>query len=270
MEKNAFFSVITITYNSSSTVERTLKSILSQTYKNYEYIIVDGASTDGTLEIIKKYEPLFDGRIKCISEKDNGIYNAMNKGLLRSTGTIIGIVNSDDWLEPNALQTVFSMSKGVEDSLNTLYCGSVFFHYANGEKQLFKSNRKRFYQGIPHHSYGFGAYHPAIFVGKNVYSSVGLFDENFKIEADTDFIYRCYVNKKHFEFTDEVLSNMSDGGASNVVHLKKYYREKKYFIKKNGITGFNAFITMTFFLIRILLKKCLPVHFSKMIREIRK
>lgn len=264
------FSVITITYNSSQTVERTLISLLSQTYKNFEYIIVDGASSDNTIEIIEKYEPLFEGRMKWRSEKDNGIYNAMNKGVSRATGDIIGIVNSDDWLEPNTLQIVFEMSQNVDNACDALYCGSVYFHYENGEKQLLRSNRQRFFDGIPKHSYNYGAYHPAIFVGRSVYSSVGLFDENFKIEADTDFIYRCYLNNKHFEFTDEVLSNMADGGISNVVNLKKYYKEKKYFIKKNSIKGIKAFVVMSAFIMRILIKKYVPTSISIYFREIRK
>ncbi len=264
------FSIITISYNSASTIERTIKSILNQTFKNYEYIIVDGMSSDSTIDIVRKYEPLFEGRLKWTSEKDGGIYNAMNKGVARASGDVIGIVNSDDWLEPNALQKVYELTSRVEYVHDTLFCGSVYFHYANGEKQLFLSDKKRFYEGIPHHSYNFGAYHPAIFVGKNVYDTVGLFDENFKIEADTDFIYRCYMNKKTFVFTNEVLSNMADGGASNVINIKRYYREKKYFLKKNNIHGLAAAILMTKFLIRISIKKILPDSMSKLIREIRK
>lgn len=264
------FSIITISYNSASTIERTINSILSQTFKNYEYIIVDGMSSDSTIDIVKKYDPFFEGRLKWNSEPDNGIYNAMNKGVTRASGDIIGIVNSDDWLEPNALQKVYELTSNIENAQDTLFCGSVYFHYANGEKQLFLSDKKKFYEGIPHHSYNFGAYHPAIFVGKNVYDTVGLFDENFKIEADTDFIYRCYINNMTFVFTNEVLSNMADGGASNVINIKKYYREKKYFLKKNNIYGLAAAILMTKFIIRISIKKILPDSMSKLIREIRK
>ena len=92
------FSIITISFNSGKTIERTLCSVLNQTYYDYEYIIVDGGSKDETLDIIKRYEPMFEGRLKWKSEPDKGIYDAMNKGIMRSSGDIIGIVNSDDWL----------------------------------------------------------------------------------------------------------------------------------------------------------------------------
>ena len=107
MNNQPQFSIITICYNSSATIERTIKSVLAQTFTDYEYIIVDGGSKDSTLDIVKKYEPLFDGRMKWKSEPDKGIYDAMNKGISRSSGTIIGIVNSDDWLEADALESAF-------------------------------------------------------------------------------------------------------------------------------------------------------------------
>ena len=83
------FSIITICFNSEKTIERTIKSVLTQTFADYEYIIVDGGSRDSTLDIVKKYEPLFEGRMKWKSESDRGIYDAMNKGIMRSSGTII-------------------------------------------------------------------------------------------------------------------------------------------------------------------------------------
>ena len=90
-------SLITVTFNSSETLRDTIQSVLLQSYPNVEYIIVDGHSQDTTIEIIKKYEPLFQGRLKWISEKDKGLYDAMNKGIRMATGDIIGIINSDDF-----------------------------------------------------------------------------------------------------------------------------------------------------------------------------
>ena len=90
-------SIITATYNSAKTLERTFQSVLNQTFKEIEYWVIDGGSTDGTLDIVRKYEPIFGGRMHWISERDKGIYDAMNKGVSRCTGDIIGLLNSDDF-----------------------------------------------------------------------------------------------------------------------------------------------------------------------------
>ena len=90
------FSLITVCYNSANTIEDTFRSVLKQTYQNFEYIVIDGCSTDKTVELIKKYASIFHGKMRWISEKDNGIYDAMNKGIKMASGDIIGIINSDD------------------------------------------------------------------------------------------------------------------------------------------------------------------------------
>lgn len=136
MDKKPFFSIITISFNSEKTIERTINSVLAQTCKNYEYIVVDGNSKDATLDIIKKYEPMFEGRMSWKSEPDKGIYDAMNKGIRRSKGDIIGIVNSDDWLEPNALENVWNAFEENGKSLDAVYCGWIKFHYDNGDVQI--------------------------------------------------------------------------------------------------------------------------------------
>ncbi len=257
-EHSPFFSIITVSYNSARTIEMTIRSVLEQSYKDYEYIIVDGASTDCTMSIVRQYEPLFGGRMRWVSEPDSGIYNAMNKGVRLAKGSVIGIVNSDDWLEPDALRDVSHCAMSETECDNVLYAGSIVFHYQNGVKQLMMSDRQRFYEGIPHHSYNYGLFHPATFVGRRVYDEVGLFDENFKIEADTDFIYRCYVAHKKFVFLCGVLSNMQDGGASNKIRLKKYYKEKCYFAEKNNITGIKAWLFLSKCMMKMMVKNIMP------------
>ena len=108
-----FISIITVCYNSENTIERTITSVLHQDFKDYEYIIIDGASRDKTLYIIKQYEPLFKGRLKLISEPDKGIYDAFSKGCRLATGRFVWIVNSDDYLEPDALNTI---NKAIKDT----------------------------------------------------------------------------------------------------------------------------------------------------------
>ena len=99
-------SVITVCYNSKKTIEDTIKSVLNQTYQNYEYIIIDGCSTDGTIDLVKSYIPKFNGRLTFISEPDKGIYNAMNKGIRKATGDLICLLNSDDYYELDAFETM--------------------------------------------------------------------------------------------------------------------------------------------------------------------
>ena len=185
------FTIITICYNSEKTVERTIKSVLAQTNIDYEYIIVDGASKDATLDIIKRSVPLFEGRMKWQSEPDNGIYDAMNKGIMHASGEIIGIVNSDDWLEPKALETVEKAYISNGRSLDTIYSGGMFFHCVNGSIQKLMPNKRSLerYAKIGDIA---GIRHPATFVPKNIYNSFGMFDTRMKVSADADFLLRFY------------------------------------------------------------------------------
>ena len=213
------FSIITIAYNSAQTIERTLKSVLAQTYTDFEYIIVDGASKDKTMDIVKQYEPLFEGRMKWVSEPDTGIYNAMNKGIIRSTGEIIGIVNSDDWLEPNALQILVDEITRDSSNREKILTGEVLFHYVDGTTQHYPTSYERYEYFAKR--YRMGLNHPATFVPRVIYDKIGIFDERFKLYADADFIIRCCKAGVGVCFIHKVLSNMADGGASNVRSKKE-------------------------------------------------
>lgn len=213
MNKQPQFSIITICYNSSATIERTIKSVLAQSFTDYEYIIVDGGSKDSTLDIVKKYEPLFEGQMKWKSEPDKGIYDAMNKGIERSSGTIIGIVNSDDWLEADALENVYDCFVNNDRSEDYLYTGGILFHNQDGTTKKMMSNLQSFYKQA--HLYIMsGIRHPATFVPKKVYDTIGLFDSQMRLSADQDFILRCHFNGVQFVAIEHVLSNMAAGGLS--------------------------------------------------------
>ncbi len=244
------FSIITIAFNSEKTIERTIKSVLAQTCKDYEYVIVDGASKDGTIDIVRNYEPLFDGRLKWKSEPDKGIYNAMNKGIERSTGDIIGIVNSDDWLEPDALDIVAKSFENNGRNTNALYCGGIMFHTENGILRHLKADKEVFLRKSRNYVLA-GIRHPATFVPKQVYSNVGLFDETIKIAADADFILRCKFNGVNIITINSYLSNMADGGLSN---RKGIYRigknDRRIILKKNGVTGFHYCYQMTYWILK--------------------
>ena len=121
------FSIITVCYNSEKTIRRTFESVLSQSFTDYEYIVVDGNSKDSTVEIIKEYEPKFNGRMHWISEPDNGIYDAMNKGIRMAKGDFINMMNSDDQIAPNALQYVSGLRMIFASGfLESLVGGALF------------------------------------------------------------------------------------------------------------------------------------------------
>ena len=233
------FSIITICFNSEDTIERTIKSVLAQTFTDYEYIIVDGGSKDSTLDIVKKYEPLFEGRLKWKSEPDKGIYDAMNKGIERSSGTIIGIVNSDDWLETDALETVYASFVDNGERTDSIYTGGIVFHYQDGTTKRMMTNLQSFYKQT--HLYIMsGIRHPATFVPKIIYDKHGLFDADMKLSADQDFILRCHFHGVKFVAIEKVLSNMAAGGLSTIGDKKAKMcsrNDRKRMLKKFGKGG---------------------------------
>lgn len=197
-------TVITVCLNSEATIRQTIESVLQQSYKNIEYIVVDGQSTDKTLEIIREYISLFDGRMQYISEKDNGIYDAMNKGILRASGDVIGIINSDDWYEKDALEKV---AKCFEDANVEAAYGEIWLIDQNGEREYHTSGST-----FPPH--------PATFIKREVYQQYGLFDLNYRIASDRELLLRFIAEGICFRRIDEILANFRRIGISNVNGLE--------------------------------------------------
>ncbi len=201
---NRKVSIITPCLNSEKTIEDTIKSVLNQTYKNIEYIVVDGGSSDRTMEIVKKYEPLFQGRMRYVSEPDKGIYNAMNKGIKMSTGSLIGIINSDDYYESYTIEHVVNSMSA--DKYQVLY----------GWLRVLQ--RKHFVKYIQTTHLEFpdkAVAHPTCFVSRDVYRKYGLFLESLKLSADYEFLLRLYKSEAvKFILLPEVLANFRLGGAS--------------------------------------------------------
>lgn len=211
---NVLVSIITVCYNSAKTIRRTLESVLQQTYDHYEYIVIDGASSDDTLEILKSYEPLFDGKMKIISETDSGIYDAMNKGIEKASGKLIGIVNSDDFYEEKALEIMVRKYEELQREHVVLY---GFQRNLSGEKE--KS------VVLFHHDFLSQQMitHPTCFVSKSVYRDFGMFDTSYKSSADYEFMLRIfYGNQVFFQPVYEIISNFQLGGMSS---SEKGYRE---------------------------------------------
>lgn len=207
-------SIITVCYNSEKTISRTIESVLNQTIYDLdeniqvEYIVVDGASTDNTLKIIDSYRAKFDNKqglsLKVISEKDAGIYDAMNKGIKASAGEIIGIINSDDFYEPEALEKVAIAGSGAGDPL-VIYGGCK--HWIDGKLDSINTYTPDFLEKR-------SMAHPACFITRTSYDAVGLYDLKYPFVADYDLLIRMKANPKvEFIRVDAPLANFTSGGA---------------------------------------------------------
>ena len=214
-------SLITVTYNSSKTLRDTIVSVLAQTYQDIEYIIIDGLSKDNTMEIIKEYEPQFKGRIRWVSEKDSGLYDAMNKGFRMATGEVIGIINSDDLIaEPTAIEDVVRCFES-NNSIDAVYADLYYVAQNDTSKVIryWKSGNQRPF------AKGWHPAHPTFYVKKVVCEKSGLFDLSFKFAADFELMLRL-IEKEHIKlyYLPKALVRMRLGGTtskslSNIINI---------------------------------------------------
>lgn len=234
MNNKPLISIITVSYNSRKTISRTIESVLNQTYTNIEYIIIDGLSNDGTINIIKEYEKKFNNKnikYKWVTERDNGIYDAMNKGIEIATGEIIGIINSDDFYELTAIENlVYEYNR---DESYDVYHGIVKYYDNNKLTMIRASNEVSLKKHMIEH--------PGCFVKKDIYREMNNFDCSYKYAADYDFLCKLSENKKKFLLFDKIVANFFDGGAGDCLDSaieaikiqKKYgYINRKKFIYK--------------------------------------
>lgn len=205
MKTNPLVSIITVVYNGASTIEQTIQSVINQTYKNIEYIIIDGKSTDGTQSIVNKY---MDRIAYFVSEEDKGLYDAMNKGICHASGDIIGIINSDDWYEQGAVSKVVETFISNDDT--SLVYGDVLVHDKDRGQRLVKP------QELKTMWYQMAMSHPTVFIRKAIYEKHGLFDLQCGIIADYELVLRLYSRKAVFRYIADVLAHFRLGGLSQI------------------------------------------------------
>lgn len=241
-------SIITVVYNGEKYLEQTIQSVLNQTYTNIEYIIIDGKSTDKTLDIIKKY----DNEISFwSSEPDKGIYDAMNKGIKKADGDYIGILNSDDYYELNAVEHIVNEISKFPDAdvlFGNIYKLNMYF-----PEKILQNNMKG-----TNLTKGFSIWHPTTFVKQQIYTKHGLFDTSYKIAADYDLLLRFYLKNCKFQYINKVITNFREGGMSD---YNNGTAQEQFRIHREHTTLWNAHFAK----IKLQIKELLQKLFKKLL-----
>lgn len=225
-------SIITVTYNSAKYVDDCINSIIRQNYKNIEYIVIDGNSTDGTLDIIKKYSSYIT---KLVSEEDDGMYDALNKGMQLATGDVVGILNSDDVL---AAADVISeiVNCFQQNNVDSLYGDLVYVDPFDLQKVL------RFWKGLPYDrrrfKYGWMPAHPTFYIRRELIEKFGGYESRYFTAADFEFMVRyLFYFKVSSCYLPRLIVKMRMGGASNESLGRRLIANRRDYLamKKNKI-----------------------------------
>lgn len=249
-------SIITIAYNSAATIRGTIESVVGQQYPNKEYIIIDGSSTDATMDIVKSFGNAID---TVISERDNGISDAFNKGVRRATGDLIVIINSDDRLAEGALQKVADTWDGESDVWSGNYIA------VNNEGESFRIKPTLRFTVPPYFQ---RAVHQGRFITKSLYDRIGLYDENLRYPMDLDLLIRATRMGAKFQYVDTDVAYFSLGGATADSIFKKR-KDYIYMIRKNGGNLLQAYTFYSFLILTQTTKQFLSLLSRDFIRRIR-
>ena len=238
-------SIITITYNAEKSLETTIKSVISQSYVNIEYIIIDGGSTDQTVKIIEKYQ---DHIQYWISEPDKGISDAWNKGIAASSGNIIGILNAGDYFEKDCLSKVIQKLNVNEFEVTygtTILVDENPLHTKTVHGNFNPNNL----------SVGLGFYHPGTFASRLVYERVGSFNCNYRFAMDCDWFLRCHKQGVIFKKIDNICYMPTDG----ISHKSRFsaYGEYLQTLVNNGYSPYLVYWSMVVVSIRAVIGKLL-------------
>lgn len=216
-------SIITISYNSGKTIEKTIQSVISQNYDNLEYIIIDGGSSDETMNIVSKYKESIS---YVVSEPDKGISDAFNKGIKTSTGEIIGIINSDDLLLPNALETI---NESYSEYIDVYVGGLRIF-------DPISDNCNIAYPSIKYSvkSRDMIVCHPSTFISRVAYDKFGLYKINYRYMMDLDLLIRMSQGGASIKSINKVLAQFTCGGVTDNTNFKKGIKEYATMLLENG------------------------------------
>lgn len=222
-------SIITVTFNSEKTLRRAMDSVLGQEYENFEYIIVDGGSTDGTVDIIRSYK---DKVTRWISEPDKGISDAFNKGIAMATGDIIGLINSDDGLMPDALRYVADSY----DSDTDVYFGQLVIWDEKSNTRVIDTPSLHYNHYDANH-----ICHPSMFVAKKAYDRYGIYDVSCKYVMDYELILRFQRLNAKFRLVPEPLAFFTLGATTTIYgYSRERLKETELCIRRNGASNIDV------------------------------
>lgn len=229
-------SLITATYNSAETVRDTLQSVLNQTFKGIDYIIIDGNSKDNTMDIVKEFEPKFEGRLRWVSEKDKGIYDAMNKGVRMAQGDIVGILNSDDFFASNDVLEKVNAAFTENPAIDGVYADVRYVDWDDTGKTVRMFSGKDFTREKL--CWGKMPPHPSFYVKRECYDKFGLYSLDYPICADYDmFVKMIWIGNINTLYINDVFVNMRSGGTSSngiKVH-RKIMRERMRCVREHNM-----------------------------------
>ena len=226
-------TIITATYNNESTLESTIKSVVAQSYDNIEYIIVDGASNDGSLEIIKHYASLYPQKIRYISEPDRGVYNAINKGIKMSSGDVIGLLHGNDTFSSTSI--VEKVAEAMRDGDTPFIYGDVKYTRVGSDKVVRYYSSQQF--TIEKLLQGIAPPHPSLYMRRDLFEKYGLYKEDYLIGADFDMFLRLMVvNKLVGKYLPLDMVTMTTGGLSTRFYHQIFTnnREKYRALRENS------------------------------------
>lgn len=245
-------SIITVVYNGSKTLEQTIQSVINQSYKNIEYIIIDGVSTDGTIDIIKKYEKNLS---HWSSEPDNGLYDAMNKGIALAKGELIGMINSDDWYELDAVKII--VDSYIENPQKRIFHGDRFDIDNDGNKRKYRFNKSKF--KFKYFSMTFN--HPSMFIHRDIYK-VTKYNINFKSISDYEFVLKVFLkNEDLFFYIPATYVNYRLNGISANESLISEIKEGSKARLNAGIKYHHIVVFIFLKFIRSILRKVFRIRY---------
>lgn len=239
-------SIITATLNNAATLRDTLESVLTQTYQDWELILQDGLSTDATLSIAHEYEAKSNGRTHIFSEKDNGLYDALNRGIARATGDVIGILGADDFFTSDSILSLIDQVLSNKD-IDAIY-GDVFYVERTDKRRKVRHYSSRIFRPALMRL-GFMPAHPSFYCRRSLYKKYGTYDTSFRVAGDFELLLRViYIGHIRMQYLPKIFVTMRRGGISSSgwKSHRMIMNEHICALKKNGLKSNRLLLSLRY------------------------